>query len=377
MASRVPSASVVNVLTLILIGFAPNVGVPRPLSAQQPATIDSSCRSTFDSMVADVSRNYPGYQEKVRGHRAAFAALSDSVRERARAATDWGTQCFPALRHWVEFFKDPHIAGPWQAAPPSPQPQASGAQAIQPPDSSQLPSLVTLDTSTLLLRLPDLDVTLKPTIDSLVAAHWDALRNTRYLIVDVRGDGGGCTCSYDTLMSLVIAGPVRSDGKDVLASPANEAYWRDWLTQGVLGASEEILIRKAIQRMRSHEGQLVELFPAQVLRPKSVSRLPQRVAVLVDRKCASSCEDFVLAARQSSKVTIMGSENTEGVHDYGNIRKVYLPGWRQMRVPTTRTRGPRIDLIGIKPDVLLPLGTDLVVSASHFLKSGKRNQAPQ
>ncbi len=320
-------------------------------------------------MVADVSRNYPGYREKVRGRDAEFAALSDSVRASARVARQWDTQCYPALQKWVAFFKDPHIAGPWQAAPPSPQPPPSSPQNAPQLDSSQLPSLTVLDSSTILLRLPGLDVDVKPAIDSLVAVDWDALSRTPYLIVDVRGDGGGCTCSYDTLLPLLIAGPERFPGKDVLASPANEAYWRDWLTQGVFGDSEKTLIRAAIKRMQVHEGKLVELWPASVSRPRTMSRFPRSVAVLVDRKCASSCEDFILAARQSSKVVIIGSENTEGVHDYGDIRKVYLPGWRQMRVPTTRMRGPRIDFVGIKPDVLLPSNTDLVASAALYLKA--------
>ena len=322
-------------------------------------------------MVSDVSHNYPGYREKVRGHEAAFAALSDSARASARLATQWDSQCFPALHRWVGFFKDPHIAGPWQASAPSPQPASASPRSAPQQDSSQLPSLTTLDSSTILLRLPDLDAALKTTIDSLVAVHWNLLRSTPYLIVDVRGDGGGCTCSYDTLMSLLVSGPVRADAKDVLASPANEGYWRDMLTQGVLDDSEQVQVRQGLLRMQSHQGQLVELFPASVFRPRSISRFPRRVAVLVDRRCASSCEDFVLAARQSSKVTIVGSENTEGVHDYGDIRKVYLQGWRQMRVPTTRMRGPRIDFVGLKPDVMLSPQEDAVAAARRLLARGR------
>jgi C-terminal processing protease CtpA/Prc len=120
--------------------------------------------------------------------------------------------------------------------------------------------------------------------------------------------------------------------------------------------------------MQSHEGQIIELSPATVFHPKSVSRFPLKVAVLVDRKCASSCEDFVLTAKQSTKVTIIGSENTAGVHDYGNLRKVYLPGWRQMMVPTTRERGPRMDFVGITPDVVLPQNSDAITSARRLLE---------
>lgn len=337
----------------------------KTLTAQQPVLSDSSCLATFDSMVQDVGRNYAGYREKSAGHQAALKALSDSVRRSAKVAQDWGTQCFPALHRWVQFFKDPHMVGPWQAAPPSHQTQPSGPGKSQAPDTSQLPSLRILDSETLVLRLPDLSFSLKATIDSVAGANWGTLTGTPYLIVDVRGNAGGCTCSFDTLMSLLYTSPVRDGGEDVLASPTNVLYWRDVLTRGVLGDSDRILA--AIHRMQSHDGQLVELFPPSVSQRKAVLPYPRRVAVLVDHGCASSCEDFVLDALQSTKVMVIGSENTAGVHDYGNIRKAYLPGWRQMMVPTTRMRGPRIDFVGIKPSVMLSPNADAVAIARRLL----------
>src|SRR5258705_1608903 len=77
--------------------------------------------------------------------------------------------------------------------------------------------------------------------------------------------------------------------------------------------------------------------------------MPRRVALLVDHHCASSCEELVFEARQSRKVTVLGSENTAGVDDYGNVRSLWLPGWRRMRVPTSRERRERVDPGGVAP----------------------------
>src|SRR5258705_2552939 len=98
--------------------------------------------------------------------------------------------------------------------------------------------------------------------------------------------------------------------------------------------------------------------------------MPRRVALLVDHHCASSCEELVFEARQSRKVTVLGSENTAGVDDYGNIRSLWLPGWRRMRVPTSRERrGERIDRVGLAPAVRIPASApDAVEFARRYLR---------
>jgi C-terminal processing protease CtpA/Prc len=85
--------------------------------------------------------------------------------------------------------------------------------------------------------------------------------------------------------------------------------------------------------------------------------MPRRVAVLTDRGCASSCEAFVLAARQSDKVTLYG-DNTGGLTDYGNVitdatphpaLRLYVPTARSNRLPEES-----YDVVGIPPHVRLP-----------------------
>jgi len=169
---------------------------------------------------------------------------------------------------------------------------------------------------------------------------------------------------------LIYLRPVNDEGEEVWCSEANIAFWQSWLTRDAFSDVIKAQIRTGLGRMRAHLSQFVEMFPAADHRQDTIFRLPRRVAVLVDRGCASSCEDFVLEARQSHKVVVVGAENTAGVHDYGNLRKVYLPGWRQMMVPTSRARGPQFDFIGLAPEVRIPKGTaDLVDYAWRYLQS--------
>lgn len=360
--------------TLWLSG-APGPGVPRSEPSAVAAT-DTACVADLDSMVVTLRRDYPGYRQKVAGHAAELAALTDSVRTAARRAEGY-VQCVRALQRWARFFHDPHMVGPWQASAPATAPADSAtsppAVAKVPPDDPDRPALRRADDSTLVLRLPSFDLTYRSLIDSLIQAQRPALLSTPYLVVDVRGNGGGCTCSFEALSPLLYAGPVREPGSDVLASRANLAWYRGWLDRDVLPTSDEVEIRAAVARMEAHPGELVEFSPDTTVRRDTVFPLPRAVALLVDGKCASSCEDFVQEARQSRKVTVMGAENTAGVYDFGNIRKVYLPGYRQMMVPTTRTHGPPIDGVGFKPDVRVPKGEKAALAfARYWLESRPR-----
>lgn len=307
-------------------------------------------------MLAVLRRDYPGYGDGVNGHEAAFDALIDSVRAVARTSDDHSVCIGRGLNRVIHFFRDGHLAV-WQTAPPAASPDsvpvAPPPSAAVPGDDPGRPSLRFSADSTAVLRLPDFTETYKPLIDSLIDANWPALTSTPYLIVDVRGNGGGYSGSYGRVTDLLYANPVHSEGVDAWASEANIEFMRGFLSVPEM-SGDTALFRTVIARMESHLGQFVEMTPDTVVRRDTIYAMPRRVAVLVDRRCASTCEDFVLEARQSRKVTVLGGEHTAGVNDYGNIRSLWLPGWRRMRVATSRSRGERIDRVGIAPAVLIP-----------------------
>ncbi len=335
---------------------------------------DSSCVAALDSMVAIFRRDYPGYRDKVSRHEEALTALTDSVRAVARTS-EHHSVCIPALQRWARFFRDPHITGPWQSSPPPPRTD-SGAGAANPvprADDPDRPSIRFLDDSTAVARLPTLEPEYRPAIDSVVGANRPELETTAYLIVDVRGNGGGYTGSYASLTPLLYANPLHLYGEDVWASPANTAHVRDMLTNPYLRPTDRALTKDVVSRMAAHVGEFVERTPDMIIRRDTVYRMPRSVAVLVDSGCASSCEDFVLETRQSAKVTVLGVGHTAGVHDYGDVRGAWLPGWRRVALPTTRARGPRIDYIGLSPSVRIPkTETDPVAFARRYLHSSRR-----
>lgn len=346
--------------------------------AQQAADgVGASCAIALDTMVSILRRDYPAYQDRVPGHETAFGALVDSVRTVVAPLppTDYQT-CIPSLRRILGFFGD-HHAAIWQAAPPAPR--TDSATPVRPaptvsiaPDDPLRPRILSINDSTMLLRIPTLDYSFKPTIDSLLAKNWSRLTSTDFLIVDLRGDRGGCTCSYDTIIPLLYDGPLHEEGVDVWSSIGTVAFYESWLDTPGLPVEVERQIQSILPEMRAHLGHFVEWARDTTIARDSVYPTPRRIAVLVDSGCASSCEDFVLLARQSGKVTVIGKEHTAGALDYGNLNKyVWLPGWRRMVLATTRahhTRDHPLDMAGLEPGFKLPQDTkEVVASAAGYL----------
>jgi C-terminal processing protease CtpA/Prc len=96
---------------------------------------------------------------------------------------------------------------------------------------------------------------------------------------------------------------------------------------------------------------------------------PTRVAVLTDRACGSSCEQFLLAMQQAWNVKLFG-RRTSGALDYSNLRPHKLPsGKRLVLYATSRSkRLPHmpIDAVGVLPDVFLPPPADDAARAKEI-----------
>ncbi len=162
---------------------------------------------------------------------------------------------------------------------------------------------------------------------------------------------------------------------DAWASPGNIAAVRELIASPQAPEAMKAQARGLLARMEASPGQFVTFAEDSELRLDAVHPLPRAAAVLVDRRCASTCEQFVLDARQSRKVKVLGARNTGGLLDYGNARTVQLPsGLRRLHVPFARSRrlpDSPMDLTGIAPDIRVRKGeADPVEFARRYLRAG-------
>ncbi len=340
--------------------------------AQTPAAGPKTCAADFDALEAKVRGDYAGFQDKVTslGREAELDAFTERVRGEVRAAAD-SAACTAALRRWTGFFRDRHLAV--SETRPRPAKEAKKPDAAPGVDEG-LPTLRFYEDGTAVLRLPDFGDSYKEPIDKLIAVNRERLFAAPYLVIDVRGNGGGWTDAYNAVLPLLYTDPIFRDGMDVWASPGNIASAREIASSEKVPAAIRNQARELLARMEKSPGQFVTMVEDGELKFDSVLPMPRAIAVLVDRRCASTCEQFVLDARQSRKVKVLGDRSTGGLLDYGNALTTPLPsGERRMHVPTTRSRrlpAIALDLAGIMPDIRLPRNEpDAVEFARRYLKS--------
>jgi hypothetical protein len=193
--------------------------------------------------------------------------------------------------------------------------------------------------------------------------HWSEITSMPNLIIDIRNNGGGQDNYYQILSGLVYTQPYESKGVEWYATENNIKMYENALKDGDIRDGEEGVrwVNSLLGEMRKHKGGFV-VHPMMgvngIIKNDTVFPYPKRVGIIINGGNASSAEQFLLSAKQSSKVTLFGNCNTAGVLDYSNAIDETLPsGKYELTFPMTRSmRLPEhpIDNIGISPDVYIP-----------------------
>ncbi len=209
-------------------------------------------------------------------------------------------------------------------------------------------------------------------IDSLIGVNKAILSRVPNLIIDLRNNGGGADFSYKPLMPYLYTNPIKSIGPNILSSEDNISGWQALLNMADIPESQKVFIREKIAAMEKHKGDFVNLGEDSDLILDSVMAFPEKIVVLVNKGCGSTTEEFLLAAKQSKKVTFMG-ESSAGVLDYANVRDISFSCMPYaLHYATSRSRrvdvGQGIDNVGIQPDYRLTPTQNWVIAAQRFLE---------
>ena len=233
-----------------------------------------------------------------------------------------------------------------------------------------------LNENTLYLNIPSFSWEAKPMVDSLFAAQKENLSKSANLIIDLRNNGGGSDDVYGVISSYLYTQPIKGIGVDALASNDNIKGWELILAQYPdLPAESRQEIQNLIDKMKLQINQNVNIVEDNIDSSFTQLLFPKNVVILINERCASTTEQFLLEARQSKKVTLMG-QNTQGTLDYSNLRESdFCEMPYKLYTPTTRSRridiGEGIDGIGIKPSIYLTDKQDWIQEALKFLDNKK------
>ena len=209
-----------------------------------------------------------------------------------------------------------------------------------------------VDSETFLIRFPSCegDPSLEWVNESIEAYKKS---QCKYLIIDIRGNGGGQDTYYKPYLKLLYDRESLSKGVEIRNSKDNISYVKTqvdrlpWLQEVVSNAEN------------SNEA-FIPLVEDHIIKYDTINSLPIKAAIIIDSNVASSGEQMILDIKGcSSRTMIYGKGNTLGCLDYSNIRRAdmrgcgittYVPMTRSSRLPDNG-----IDDTGIAPDVRISL----------------------
>ncbi|WP_305005542.1 S41 family peptidase [Hymenobacter aranciens] len=227
-----------------------------------------------------------------------------------------------------------------------------------PPGSLALPPALAVtypSATTSYLRIPSFDLTYTAKIDSALKKNAAGIAARPYLILDVRGNGGGGFDAFKPLLPLLLDKPVMAQPYygSVWVSPDNLAYYDRTKYDYAPTRQDSTTELAYVASLRPHLGRFspVEKLPDTIA---LAAGFPHRVGLLFDRYSASSTEGLLLTCRQSAKVRTFG-EPSAGAVSYGDWRPIELPGLHIWLALTTKKMvfetATDFESIGIAPDV--------------------------
>lgn len=218
-----------------------------------------------------------------------------------------------------------------------------------------------ITSQTLLLSLPDFNYGYVNIITKMIEDNRNLLENSKYLIIDIRGNGGGTESAYYPILPYIMTNPIRDLWIENLVTPEfinfNEKYLES-IKEEKDNEEEVKEVEKELALIKNNIGKYVNTEGENIIikRVDVSSKSPNQVIILADNKVGSAAEDFLIASKQSKKVKIIGTPSA-GVIDYGAVIKfnfgcpdyqLNMPTYRSLRLPDYP-----IDNIGIQPDIYL------------------------
>ncbi len=203
-------------------------------------------------------------------------------------------------------------------------------------------------------------------IDAFIKKQDAIIRQTPYLIVDFRGNGGGST-GWISIAPYIYTNTLKQGSNYARLSKDNTPLLKQNI-KNILDMeiapdmkryfTDDFIAnkKKEYESLNNFQGAFFATEGVNI--PfDSVLILPKKIALLVDEGTGSSCEYFLHLSKQSTKTTSFG-RNTMGIMDYvGQSNPTELPFKSfYLVIPTEKSEWTNRFLTnqqGMKPDVLL------------------------
>jgi len=225
-------------------------------------------------------------------------------------------------------------------------------------ESYKGPYIEKISDSTVYLRIISFDIKYRQKIDSLLAANHQLITSVPNFIIDVRSNGGGADASYEPLIPYLYTNPIRTVGVLTYSTAMNNERLLRYAGDNNFSEPDRKQFRETYQRLSTQLNMFVDLNDSPVTTEtlSTVYTYPAHVAILVDEYSGSTTEQFLLAARQSTKTKLFGQPSF-GSLDISNMNSASSPK-KEFRLSyccskSQRVPGLPVDGIGVQPDYYL------------------------
>lgn len=222
---------------------------------------------------------------------------------------------------------------------------------------SRVPFMEKMSDKTVYLRIPSFRADQKRIIDSSLLKYDAVIKSADNLIIDIRNGTGGSDASYEKLIPYLYTTPIRSVNIQVRATELNALAYENYAKQYDDTANRNYCLRIA-ENMRKHLGSFISNSNeiASTDTQKNILPYPKKVAIICNQNNGSTDEQFLLDARQSTKVKLFG-RSTFGELDISNMNYIDFPdGKLQLGYCMSKSyRIPNftIDGVGVQPDYFI------------------------
>ena len=240
-----------------------------------------------------------------------------------------------------------------------------------------------LTPKTSIIKISSFDYPKLERIDKILNDNKILLEKSENLIIDIRDNPGGTDNAYQKLLPYIATNPIRGLMAEFLATQTYIDSLEDYLKslkEPEKEKSETAETKKKIEVLKANLGKFVNSRhfdknnpPVYIRQIEPAQHSPKQIVFLANKGVGSAAENFLLQAKQSKKVKILGVPTYGGL-DYGNSYwisfgcqnyQVFMPTYRASRLPEYP-----IDNIGVQPDVYLdPSVKDWISYAVQYLEN--------
>ena len=247
-------------------------------------------------------------------------------------------------------------------------------------EESSILHYLKINDSTNYIKIKSFDGSQLHKIDSFYIKHNEEILNRKYLIIDLRDNGGGNDAAANKLLEYMYTKPFFDDNVSYYVTQDNitkyERILNDWENDSINYSRESIdLLKNQIDRMK--QVPLNTFLPMSIEKDNNIKLdtilpFPSKIAVISNKNCASSCETVLFWAKESDKTIIVG-DNSAGYVGFGDVEGIETPNFK-FKLNLTKTVYPnqrKFEKIGIPPNYFLENDTDWIDQTLRILYKNK------